>query len=634
MLNYGKGGLRAAFFFLLLSGAVLDYGRIYSFRLGTIRAIAFAAAALFLWKNRARPLRVDTYALLVGGVALLSLGHAFSSVYVWASFQHAINISLAAAVFGWAFLLFREDQEGMWEKTALWIWVMGAAELAIAAWQRFGQGSLRPNGTFDNTNFLAEFLAVAALLCLSRAIRPGMATGSRFTAAMSAVALLAGALSLAASRGVLLACAPAFALLLVSRFGWKRGGAVVLFGAFPVLLALGAGAARRFFEPDPHSYGRLLVWKSAFLTFLDNPFGVGLGGFKYLWFVKQFPVEGAFLRYGNSAVYAHNEYLDVLVGLGAFGLLLFLVVLLYPPIAAVMSWRSLPEDRKGIVSAAGSALLIPGIHAAFDFNFHEIGLVCVAATMTGGLLASLPERPARYARTPPPWSMLVATFVVVAVLVVSVATMAGGAAIRSGELRFREGRFEKAAAAYRFAARVDPFRAETRDALSLVRYRQFQAEAKRGADSSRAAALLSEAIAWEASAMERSPRDYRFPSRLAQLFADRYRRFGRGEDLGKALSMAGEAIALNPYSPSLLQQRADLYLDGKLVREAKEDLLLAVSLEPNFCRGYAKLFEISARFDPEKNVMWGKEAAACRERAGRIPLKENERWAADLGDGK
>jgi O-antigen ligase len=619
---------------LLPTVAIFDYGRLLPLRLGLIRTVAFGAAILFLWRRRARPQAIGAYTMVVLGFVLLALGHAFSSVYPWVSFQHAVNMSAAAVLLAWAFVLFREDPAGMWEKTTLWIWGMGAAQLAIAVWQRVALGNLRPNGTFDNTNFLAEFLAVAALLCLARSFRPGMAAGNRFAAVFSAVAFFAGALSLAASRGVLLASAPAIAILLVSRFGWRRGGAVVLFGTFPVLTALGAGAARRFFEPDPNSYSRLLVWKSAFLTFLENPFGVGLGGFKHLWFSKQFPVEGAFLRYGNSAVYAHNEYLDVLVGLGAFGLLLFLAVLLYPPVVAAMSWRFVAEDRKGIVAATGSALMVPGLHAAFDFNFHEIGLVCAAATLTGGLLASLPERPARYAWTVPRWSMPVAALAVVALLVVSVATMAGGVAIRSGELRFREGNLEKASSSYRFAARVDPFRAETLDVLSLVRYRQFQGEAKRGGEPSVASVLLSEAISWEAAAMERSPRDYRFPSRLAQLLGDRYRRFGSREDLEKAFSMAGESIAMNPYSPALLLQRADLFLVGERAGEAKEDLLRAVSLEPNFCRGYARLYEISTRFDPEKSVMWGDKAAACRERAGRFPLKENERWAADLEDAK
>jgi O-antigen ligase len=388
-----KGGLQAAFFFILVAISVFDYGKLFVVRIGMLRISVFCIGAVFLWKAKDLKRQAGVYTLLVGGFVLLAFGHAFSSVYPWASFQHAVNIALASALLGWAYLLCREDPEGMWKNISFWIPAMAIVQLAIAGWQRVALGNLRPNGTFDNTNFLAEFLAVSALLCLSVSFRREETTFRRASALAGAVAFLAGSLSLSASRGVLLAFVPALAFLVISRFGWRRGGKAFLFLLFPLLLAVGAGATRRFMESDPYTYGRLLVWKSAALTFVENPFGIGLGGFKYLWFEKQFPVEGTFLRYGNSAVYAHNEYLDVLVGLGAPGLLVFLAVLLYPLAAAARSWKGLPEERKGIAAVAVSGLLVAGIHACFDFNFHEIGLVCLAATLAGLLLAMLPEDP-------------------------------------------------------------------------------------------------------------------------------------------------------------------------------------------------------------------------------------------------
>jgi O-antigen ligase len=629
-----RGGLRAAFLFVLLALSVFDYGRFLVVRLGVLRSIVFCAAAVFLWKSRNRRIRIGVYPLLVGGFALLALGHAFSSVYPWASFQHAVNIVFASVLLGWVYLLFREDAEGMWRRISLWIPAMATVQLAIAGWQRFLEGNLRPNGTFDNTNFLAEFLAVAALICLSIAFRRDETAVRRVSALAGAFAFIGGSFSLAASRGVLLAFVPAVAFLVVSRFGWRKGGKAFLFLVFPLLLVIGAGAIGRFVESDPYTYGRLLVWKSAGLTFLENPFGVGLGGFKYLWFEKQFPVEGTFLRYGNSAVYAHNEYLDVLVGLGAPGLLVFLAVLLYPLVAVARSWNVLREERKGLVAMAVSGLLLTGIHASFDFNFHEIGLVCVAATLTGILLAMLPEDTGTFRWTVSRWSVGVGTAAAALLLVVSVVTTTAGVAYRLGDQSMKKGDLDRAEATYRVAAWADIYRMEYQDALSLVYYRRYQAAVKSGFPTLVDEAYLTESIRRESSALNRSPFDYVVASRLAHLFAERYRLSGRGVDLKAALSLVGEAIVRNPYSPRLLLQRADLHLAGTRAKEAKEDLLLALSLEPNFCRGYAKLSEISARDDPGEGVMWGKEAAACRERAGRFPLKENERWAADLGDGK
>lgn len=631
-MRHVKGGLQAAFFFVLVAISVFDYGRLLVVRMGVLRIIVFSVGAVYFWKAKDLKLQVGGYTLLVGGFVLLAIGHAFSSVYPWASFQHAVNIALASVLLGWAYLLCREDPEGMWKNISFWIPAMAMVQLAIAGWQRVALGNLRPNGTFDNTNFLAEFLAVASLLCLSISFRREKTAYRRAFALAGTVIFLAGSLSLSASRGVLLAFVPALAFLVISRFGWRKGGMAFLFLLSPLLLAIGSGATRRFWESDPYTYGRLLVWKSAALTFLGNPFGVGLGGFKYLWFEKQFPVEGSFLRYGSSAVYAHNEYLDVLVGLGAPGLLVFLAVLLYPLMAVARSWKDLPEERKGKAAMAVSGLLVAGIHACFDFNFHEIGLVVLAAALVGILLAMLPEDTGTFRWTVPRWSAGAVAAVAVLLLVVSVATTGAGIAYRIGERSMKKGDLDHAEAAYRVAAQADIYRMEYRDALSLVHYRRYQAAKGSEFPPSASCAFLSEAIFWESSARDRSPFDYVLASRLARLFTERYRLSGREVDREAAFSLISEAIKRNPFSPTLLHQRAEYYLADGRKREAEADLLRAISLEPNYCRGYSMLAKIEIRNDPGKSTMWSRKTDECRKRAKRFPLKEHERWAADMTD--
>ena len=109
--------------------------------------------------------------------------------------------------------------------------------------------------------------------------------------------------------------------------------------------------------------------------FQSYPFGVGLGGYKYSRFATQSPVEGAFAKYGKYATTAHSEFLEVLSGLGAVGFILFLLVLLVPVFLAVRGFRGIEEGRKWAAAGAAGGLLVSGIHAMFDFNFHEIGLV-------------------------------------------------------------------------------------------------------------------------------------------------------------------------------------------------------------------------------------------------------------------
>ena len=198
------------------------------------------------------------------------------------------------------------------------------------------------------------------------------------------------ALALSASRAVLIAVVPAVGILLLWRFGWRRGGVFLLAGGIPALALLGYQAAARFTSPDPYNYARLVMWKSAVRIFQSYPFGVGLGGYKYYWFATQSPVEGAFAKYGKYATTAHNEFLEVLTGLGAVGLVLFLLVLLVPVFLAVRGFRGIEEGRKWAAAGAAGGLLVSGIHAMFDFNFHEIGLVVLDAILLGALLAWLP----------------------------------------------------------------------------------------------------------------------------------------------------------------------------------------------------------------------------------------------------
>ncbi|MBP2675612.1 MAG: hypothetical protein H6Q84_2452, partial [Deltaproteobacteria bacterium] len=57
--------------------------------------------------------------------------------------------------------------------------------------------------------------------------------------------------------------------------------------------------------------------------------------------------------------------------------------------------------------------------------------------------------------------------------------------------------------------------------------------------------------------------------------------------------------------------------------------LRAVSIEPNFCRAYAKLAESSkGKGDPE-SLAWEARAAQCRQAAEGRALEENERWLVE-----
>jgi len=67
--------------------------------------------------------------------------------------------------------------------------------------------------------------------------------------------------------------------------------------------------------------------------------------------------------------------------------------------------------------------------------------------------------------------------------------------------------------------------------------------------------------------------------------------------------------------------------------EAVSDLARAVSIEPNFCRGYAKLSELRRVSDPVASAAWADKEQACRKTAKTIPVQEHEKWLVESPEG-
>ena len=544
--------------------------------------------------------------------------------------QHALNIAMAAVILGWAYRIVRNDPDRAREWVFLPICAVAVLQFVMALYQKFAAGNIRPRGTFDNTNFFAEFMAIAGVLCISRFLAKGERSKIRMTSAAGAVLFLGAALALSASRAMLIAVVPAVGILLLWRFGWRRGGVFLLAGGIPALAILGYQAATRFTSPDPYNYARLVMWKSAVRIFQSYPFGVGLGGYKYYWFATQSPVEGAFAKYGKYATTAHNEYLEVLTGLGAVGLVLFLLVLLVPVFLAVRDFRGVDEGRKWAAAGAAGGLLVSGIHAMFDFNFHEIGLVVLDAILLGALLAWLPAVRSRFRLSITPWMKRFGVAAAILLLAVSTATVAGKTAHRMGVSRLQRGDIPGAERMFRMAIGVDPFCDTYPDAMAALGHRLYLAGIRGGnPDPLRAESLLTEAIRWEAKAVSLSPRDFRKTSRLSRLFVDRYGVSRRQEDLRASIDWAGRALEINPYSAEKLWDRAGLLILDRRPRDAASDLERAVSIEPNFCRGYAKLARLTKGKDEPQSRAWEARAEKCREAARGRTLEENERWLVE-----
>lgn len=628
-----KGGSDAAFFLFLLAAAVLGFGGSLQYPLAVLRAGGFGAAMLFLWNRSGEPVGADAYSLLVGGFVLLSAGHAFSSIYFWVSFQHALNIALAAVLLAWAVRMFRKDPGGRWDAVFYAVASLALAEMAIALVQRYVGGNHRPPGTFDNANYLSEFLAAASVLCLSRVLWRNGSARLRFAEAAAGVVFLGGAFFLAGSRGVLLASVPAFGVLLVGRYGLRKGGGLLAGVGLPALGILGWRVAGRFFWPDVHNYSRWIIWKSAFRTFLEHPFGVGIGGFKYYWFATQSPETAAFRKYGKFAATAHNEYLEILSGLGAAGFLLFLAVLVYPLVRAFRKRKEIPEDRHPMAAGAAGCLVLAGLHALVDSNFHVSGLFFLNAVMLGALLSCLPPG-ASPAVTLPPWAVRAGMAACAALLAGTVSTVAGEYAFGRGENLLQAGNLAGAERSFRLAASADPFRSTIPDALSAVHYRRFLVERPSEGKVGRIPEALYDSLQWEDRARSLNPRELKYTLRLSRLFLDLFRMRGEPSDAVMAFRFTENALQIHPYSVEARLRRAEILTVLGRGGEAARELETAVSVEPNFCRGYATLAKLARTQDPANASRWSAREEECRGRAAAYPLEENEKWLVESPEGR
>ena len=140
--------------------------------------------------------------------------------------------------------------------------------------------------------------------------------------------------------------------------------------------------AQRF---DATSDARIGLWvETMFAVRQYWPFGSGVGTFV--------PMFAAVERLGavNPSVpnRAHNDYLELALEGGAFGLALLLLVALLILALAIRAWRRRPQDRPQVIFAI-AALVIVAAHSVVDYPLRSMALACLAAVCVG-LLAMPP----------------------------------------------------------------------------------------------------------------------------------------------------------------------------------------------------------------------------------------------------
>lgn len=278
--------------------------------------------------------------------------------------------------------------------------LVAAASCGYGLWQHAVQGAARAHAWFETPNLMAAFVNLAlipmSVLTLLR---------KRTASVLVAVALMWAGLLATLSRGGLLGAlgGVAAAALLVIGTGWRPSARAL--AALGIAISLGYGFTR--FAPvllvdrgGPHNgpvvsrptteerndsaQARLQLYAMALGGIATHP----LLGSGYLSFGRLVQRERANLPAyapGTATSFVHDDYLQVLLELGMFGLLPFLGITCLPLLLAYRRKRVLrpgnSRDALGIAATAGLASM--ALHGLVDFPFYVPGTLAGYGLLLG-----------------------------------------------------------------------------------------------------------------------------------------------------------------------------------------------------------------------------------------------------------
>lgn len=303
-------------------------------------------------------------------------------------------------------LLYPWGKEGAGDAVLLLVVVLGWLNFVFGAFQLFApQNMLNPYpvrdggrlyGFFANHNSSGLFFVIALCAAIG-ASRSSLATNAMrpvFWASGAIFALGAVLTNSRSSTALLL-----LPLALAGWIGWKRlaqfgskvriavgAAAVVSLGAAALLFTqnsrLGATAAR-FASLEDH---RPEIWTDSLVSIERFfPFGSGMGTFRDV-----FPVDES-LEYvlAGQAGRAHNDYLEIAIEAGIFGLLL---------VAAWGLWLAIKvfAARNGrhwpVVQAAAIGFLCIAAQSLIDYPLRNQAMLCIAGLLIAVMVGREPAK--------------------------------------------------------------------------------------------------------------------------------------------------------------------------------------------------------------------------------------------------
>lgn len=250
-----------------------------------------------------------------------------------------------------------------------------------------------PLGLFANRNHMAELalMGIFVLIGLVSSKHGEGERGGRYLLLGTAILILSLAIVATNSRTATALLIPAYMFLTYKALPvrWRKQSAWILGGlSFSVagLLAvmLSSGTfmlantmAKRYAQDEDH---RFEFWPDAWHAMLEYmPFGSGLGTFDTVFRANE-KLTTVGSHYVNNA---HNDYLELGIETGIFGLAIAAVFLFWFGKTLVILSRGQKTGSNIMGTYSGAALVAIALHSMIDYPLRSLSLAAVAALLVG-----------------------------------------------------------------------------------------------------------------------------------------------------------------------------------------------------------------------------------------------------------
>ena len=552
------------------------------------RTLLLLIIVFYAWTDRSRLPRLSP--LFIGGLVALS-GLMLISVLRWQGsrfegfyqfYEHVLFIAAFVALAHSAI-----GRPSAWKHA-----VLGAVVLInvgyIAGALALGERPLF--GPFVNPNYLGSFVLPGVAICTST-ILFASSLRLRIAAAVAGLFLYYG-IGQTSSRGATLA---ALALMGLAGFraARRRGISMVKMALAAVLLlalttAFNPALVNKFLdrnEHDPYNYQREKFWMATLSIAAQHPVtGVGLGYYSYI--AKLFipPVETTIARYRRFPNIAHSEYLQYLAEIGIPGALL-----LFGMGAGLLTlaWRRAENGAASNAIVQESALLTATglcVHAVVDNNWTVPVLAGGLAVISQADLLPYGHGSARPLLSRG-WRQALALVLLVVWVQAAIVPAFGFRFNNSGHKAHAEKNYERAEVDHRLALAFIPGHPVLLDNLGIVYLDQFM--------KTRKLEYLDLAEIFFSEAMEANPH-FEIPaghleSALMQRLTGNLQKDALIHE--KIIETDQRLLRANPFNPFIRKNLAEAFYNLGDRHQAREELLKAIELEPNYVPGYLRLAE-------------------------------------------